>query len=262
MNFAGKPGGRIVIELYGEKCPFATYNFLHLCTGEEGVGMSGNSLNFVTTSIHYIKKDIGIYGGDLGNQNGAVTDSIYGELFEDEALGEEHNEDGLVYMVNNGKNTNGSQFLITPYHNKDINDSSVCVGYVLNGLVVVKKMLHDQEKDGPPRIAYDIARCGKLNEEGKIPGYVVNEEAVQKVDKPCFDFLQGHCSKGDKCPFQHIVVFFYLYYFRLLILHNNQQLLIHYKLQQLHQQQEQHQVIIIIHYIMVHLQHYQIFKIH
>lgn len=228
MNFAGKPGGRIVIELYGENCPLAVYNFLRLCSGEDGIGVKGYNLSYVTTSIHYIKKDIGIYGGDLsGNQNLNVNDSIYGELFIDENIGKETNEkDGLVYMINSGKNSNGSQFLITSTYHEDIHNSSVCIGYVLSGLVVVRKILNDQDENSNlPRIAYDFARCGICSDEGKIESKLFNENnnenndnVVVKIDKPCFDFLQGHCSKGEKCPFQHIIVYIVIYFFIFLLL--------------------------------------------
>lgn len=220
MNFAGKPGGRIIIELYGENCPIAVYNFLRLCSGEDGIGVQGYNLSYVTTSIQYIKKDIGIYGGDLSNQNLNINDSIYGELFEDENIGKETTEkEGLVYMINNGKNTNGSQFLITSNYHEDIHKNSVCIGYILAGLVVIKKILSDQSEDSNlPRIAYDFARCGICSEEGKIERIKSDnnnnnekeeeeEEIIVKINKPCFDFLQGHCSKGEKCPFQHIIVY-------------------------------------------------------
>lgn len=40
-------------------------------------------------------------------------ESIYGKFFRDESFGVSHDKEGILSMVNNGPNTNSSQFLIT-----------------------------------------------------------------------------------------------------------------------------------------------------
>lgn len=92
--------GTININLFDEKCPLTTANFINLATRGYYDG-----LNF-----HRVIKDFMIQGGDpQGDGRGGP-----GYQFEDEFHPElKHDKPGVLSMANAGPGTNGSQFFIT-----------------------------------------------------------------------------------------------------------------------------------------------------
>lgn len=71
---------------------------------------SHKSLSYVETPFHRVIDEFMVQGGDIMNQDGTGSVSIYGDTFEDENLDwRELDEAGLVCMANSGKDTNGSQ---------------------------------------------------------------------------------------------------------------------------------------------------------
>ena len=96
--------GRIVIQLFHEHAPRTTHNFAQLCADKK----------YVNIPFHRVVKDFMIQGGDIVNQDGTGTYSVYGgegTTFADEPFALTHGEAGLLSMANSGPNTNGSQFL-------------------------------------------------------------------------------------------------------------------------------------------------------
>ncbi len=93
--------------------PKTTENFLKLIQGSTK-GKNGSFLTYKNTQFHRVVPGFGIQGGDVIQKDGSsLGESIYGEKFKDESFVIAHNKEGLLTMVNNGPDSNQSQFLIT-----------------------------------------------------------------------------------------------------------------------------------------------------
>jgi peptidyl-prolyl isomerase D len=76
--------GRIIIELFKDVVPRTAENFRALCTGEKGIGISGNPLHLKGSIFHRVVPVYMIQGGDIAAFDGTSGDSIYGWTFEHE----------------------------------------------------------------------------------------------------------------------------------------------------------------------------------
>jgi len=76
--------GRIVIELFKDIVPKTAENFRALCTGEKGIGISGNPLHLKGSIFHRVVPMYMIQGGDIAAFDGRSGESIYGWTFEHE----------------------------------------------------------------------------------------------------------------------------------------------------------------------------------
>ena len=138
--------GRVIFELYADKCPKTAENFRALCTGLQIPPLFNSHWNRWKrnrskhrTSTHLQRRsfpprhqklhdprynlpfsNFHPKGGDFTRGDGTGGESIYGGKFEgnsssdkfsisDENLNVLHDKPGLLSMANSGKNTNGSQ---------------------------------------------------------------------------------------------------------------------------------------------------------
>eukprot|EP01102_Stenamoeba_stenopodia_P008796 TRINITY_DN256_c0_g1_i1.p1 TRINITY_DN256_c0_g1~~TRINITY_DN256_c0_g1_i1.p1 ORF type:complete len:240 (-),score=65.30 TRINITY_DN256_c0_g1_i1:36-755(-) len=150
--------GRVVIDLFWDKCPKTVENFKCLCTGEKGKGKSGKVLHYQNTPFHRLEKNFVLQGGDVVRGDGSSGDSIYGGKFNDEknGLALKHSAIGVVSMANSGKNTNTSQFFFTlsgPFPQLD--GKHVVFGQVVEGIDALKKV--NEVSEGTPIF---IGNCG------------------------------------------------------------------------------------------------------
>eukprot|EP00850_Spirogloea_muscicola_P016543 SM000135S26987 [mRNA] locus=s135:11081:13860:- [translate_table: standard] len=169
VTIDGEPQGRVLLELWADRCPVTAENFRALCTGEKGVGSTtGKALHFKGSPFHRVIKGFMIQGGDFSAMDGTGGESIYGAKFQDEAAGLafRHDRKGLLSMANAGPDTNGSQFFITTAPARHLDGKHVVFGCVRKGFGVVKTIERSETgaNDKPVKDIL-IADCGEL-----VPG--------------------------------------------------------------------------------------------
>lgn len=160
--------GRIMIGLYSEAVPLTCENFLQLCKGYQ---INDKMIGYRNTFFHLIKPGAALCGGDVitgtGKSHGI---SIYGESFPDENFDMEFLRDGDLAMVNWGKNTNSSIFMITLTSQRHLYGHHVVFGTVLKGMRVVREMGELGTRVGRPALPIRILQCGVLEEDAEAPG--------------------------------------------------------------------------------------------
>ncbi|XP_068719811.1 peptidyl-prolyl cis-trans isomerase D-like [Montipora capricornis] len=163
VSIGGEKVGKILFELFVDKCPKTAENFRSLCVGHKGTGpVTGKPLHFKGSTFHRIIKEFMVQGGDFTNHNGTGGESIYGEKFEDENFQLKHDKPGLLSMANSGPNTNGSQFFITCVPTPHLDGKHVVFGKVINGMSVVRELENTPVDDSKPLKPCVIDQCGEL----------------------------------------------------------------------------------------------------
>ena len=152
--------GRIIIKLFDEEVPITSKNFRELSYSSPIVG--DTSPAYEGTKFHRTIKDLMIQGGRMKHKDV----SIYGEKFEDENFDIKHSEAGLISMVNEGPDTNSSQFFILTKPAPHLDGKNVVFGKVIDGMDIVKIIEESPTKDDIPidniRI-YESGLLGPIN---------------------------------------------------------------------------------------------------
>ncbi|XP_023419227.2 probable inactive peptidyl-prolyl cis-trans isomerase-like 6 isoform X3 [Cavia porcellus] len=115
------PIGRLIFELYCDKCPKTCKNFQTLCTGKAGISQRGTTLHYKGSILHRVVQNGWIQGGD---ENFSVP----------------HNRRGVLGMVNKGRHSNGSQFYITLQAAPYLDRKYVAFGQLIEGTEVLKQL--------------------------------------------------------------------------------------------------------------------------
>lgn len=162
VAIGGSPAGRMVFDLFGEDVPKTCENFRCLCTGEKGVGVSGQQLHLKGSKFHRIIPQFMCQGGDITNGDGTGGESIYGRTFDDENFSIDHSSVGQLSMANSGPNTNGSQFFITINPCPWLDGKHVVFGEMVEGFDVLGKMEMIGNKSGKTDQSVIVTDCGEL----------------------------------------------------------------------------------------------------
>ena len=162
LAISDRPLGRIVIELYADKCPRTCENFRQLCTGQ--YRPNEFPVGYKDTPIHRIIPGFIMQGGDCEKKDGTGILSIYGFTFDDEPSNIEFDEAGIVAMANSGPNTNGCQFFITLDEATDLNGQYVAFGKVIEGLYTLRQVEAVPLRPGTdqPSLYVHISQCGEF----------------------------------------------------------------------------------------------------
>merc|ERR1719188_313630 len=159
--------GRILIGLYSERVPLTCENFLQLCKGYQ---IKDKVVGYRNTFFHLIKPGAALVGGDVLTGTGKTHGlSIYGEAFPDENFDMEFLRDGDLAMVNWGKNTNASIFMITLSSQRVLYGHHVVFGTVLKGMKVVREIGELGTRVGRPALPIRIIQCDLMEDEDDAP---------------------------------------------------------------------------------------------
>uniref|UniRef100_A0A7S3HLL8 Peptidyl-prolyl cis-trans isomerase n=1 Tax=Spumella elongata TaxID=89044 RepID=A0A7S3HLL8_9STRA len=168
IGIGNKYAGRILIGLYSERVPLTCENFLQLCKGYQ---IKDKVVGYRNTFFHLIRPGSALVGGDVltgtGKSHGL---SIYGEGFPDENFEMEFLRDGDLAMVNWGKNTNSSIFMITLSSQRVYYGHHVVFGTVLKGMRLVREMGELGTRVGRPALPIRVLACGVLEKGAEEPG--------------------------------------------------------------------------------------------
>ena len=126
--------GTIELELYTDKMPITTQNFIDLA--EEGF--------YDGTRFHRVISGFMIQGGDPLSKDTSKQSSWGtggpGYKIKDEFSKEFSNTPGTIAMANAGPNTGGSQFFINLVNNNFLDNKHPVFGKVVKGMDVVEKI--------------------------------------------------------------------------------------------------------------------------
>ena len=118
---------------------------------------------YTDCEFHKIIKNSMIIGGDFTKNNGKGGRSIYGEKFDDENFTIKHDKIGILSMINNGPNTNNSQFCILLKPSQELDNKNVAFGHITKGLDVLNKLhLIPTDYTNKPASKCFIKDCGIL----------------------------------------------------------------------------------------------------
>lgn len=182
----GRDHGRIVFNLYKDKCPKTCENFRCLCTGERGLSnVTKVPLHYKGSKIHRIVRDFIVQGGDITDGNGRGGDSIYGGSFDDEDLSLKHDRPYLLSMANRGPNTNRSQFFITTSEAPHLDGKHVVFGQVSAGFSTIDKIERlEVDSNSRPLQEVTIKDCGQLLGDNELPFQYRISQNDEKKRKP------------------------------------------------------------------------------
>lgn len=136
-NYNGRDDlkGKITVGIFGNTAPVSALNFKTLCNGFKRPKLE--KIGYKNTQCHRIVKDMLLHCGDVFNQEGRGSTSIYGATFNDENFIISHTSGGIVSMANRGKDTNGSQFFFTIGAARFLDKKHVAFGKVTKGFQYV-----------------------------------------------------------------------------------------------------------------------------
>ena len=138
----GTTEGIIKIELYEDKAPITTGNFINL-TNEEFY----DGLIFHRVISGFMIQGGCPYGTGTGDPGYSIPDEFHDDL--------KHDSPGILSMANSGPNTGGSQFFITVVETSWLDGAHSVFGKVIEGMDVVNA-ISEVETDGSNKPLEDV----------------------------------------------------------------------------------------------------------
>jgi peptidyl-prolyl isomerase D len=165
VSIDGEAAGQLVFELWQQDLPRTVENFRCLCTGEKGEGKQGKPLHYAGTKVHRIIDGFMVQASDIVHGDGSGGESIYGDVFDNEAFTHKHDRPYLLSMANAGPNTGNSQFFVTAMATPHLDGLNVVFGELVEGfdlLARLQKLPVDEEDT--PHAEVLISSCGALQQ--------------------------------------------------------------------------------------------------
>ena len=149
--------GKLVFELFRDVVPRTVENFTRLCCGDPLQG----ELSYQDCRFHRVIPGFMMVSGDIVNGDGTGGKSVFGDTFPDESFQLSHVGPGILTMVNNGPDTNNSQFAILLARAEWLDGRNVVVGKLVTGYDLLRT-LADRfgSLTGVPKEELYIGSCG------------------------------------------------------------------------------------------------------
>ena len=174
VQVQGNSLGRVVIELYKDKCPNICHNIIKLCTTEEN-GYKGSK-------VFRIIKKMMIQGGDYefntGEGGKQVIDADLSSEFYDHTCDEEY----LMCIERKVTKQTSSQFIFSTTNLSYMSTEFVVIGKIIKGTAILNRIerIPTIETNGYPSIEIIFSDCGAL-EMGQDDG-VINQQCREEGD--------------------------------------------------------------------------------
>jgi len=161
ISIGKNAAGRLIFEIYSQKCPRTAHNFISLCKGF--TDQQGKFLHYKNSTFHRIIPFLMCQSGDILTHDGKSNISIYGGLFEKEKTAISHDRRGILSMVNDKENKTGGQFFIT-FQNCDwLDDTNTAFGKLIEGDAILNMIEYVGSTNGTPKERVLINNCGVLH---------------------------------------------------------------------------------------------------
>eukprot|EP01022_Parablepharisma_sp_SALTPOND_P027221 TRINITY_DN65_c0_g2_i2.p2 TRINITY_DN65_c0_g2~~TRINITY_DN65_c0_g2_i2.p2 ORF type:complete len:428 (+),score=26.93 TRINITY_DN65_c0_g2_i2:50-1285(+) len=195
ISISNVPKGRLLFEIYQNRTPKTTHNFLSLCKGF--TNPQGRFLSYKGCKFHKIVPFLMAQSGDVLTNNGSSNTSVYGSLFENELGGLSHDGPGTLSTANDGPNANGSQFFITFAPVDWLDEKHTAFGKLVEGMHVLNMIEYCGSTNGKPKEIVTINHCGVLNY-----AQVVIRRAFQPQQQLQQQRSQNNTMKGASSLFE------------------------------------------------------------
>ena len=154
--------GNLIFELFSDVVPITSENFRCLCTGELCSSFTDPSLSYKNSVFHRVIPQFMCQFGDTTKGNGYGGKSIYGPKFDDENFKLKHDEPFLLTMANAGRDTNGSQVLLTLAKCEWLDGKHVVFGRMIKGEETMQKIVECGNHSGRTAKDVTIMNCGQI----------------------------------------------------------------------------------------------------
>ncbi|XP_048514169.1 uncharacterized protein LOC105693736 isoform X2 [Athalia rosae] len=187
--------GSFLFMLYSDLLPRTCKNFLSLCIGDSGQTSDGIHLHYKNTLVHRIVKNGWLQIGDIELIRGGGGTAANGGVIPDESFCVPHNRCGVLSMANNGKDSNGSQFIVSIKPNPWMDYYYVAFGQLVDGAETLRKIEQVPTVYEKPLRRIVISRCGE---------YFFGDEPVMEAGPDAFgkhgSERSSRSGESGECP--------------------------------------------------------------